>query len=128
MARPKKHQVKNYKPLFRPADSWASMRANMDSMDSTTSSEWQIPLARSQEISEEAPDFAVSVGAAPAAATSARERVRGLLVCLAPHPAALLGFFVVLLAFLVTHAVLRWQVRSERRVLWVEQGRVPGIV
>lgn len=97
----------------------------MDSMDSTTSREWQIPLARNEEISVEAPDFAVSVGAAPAAATSGRERVQSLLVCLAPHPAALLGFVVVLLAFLVTLAVLRWQMQPERRVLWVEAGMVP---
>lgn len=97
----------------------------MDSMDSTTSSEWQIPLARHDEISVQAPDFAVSVGAPPAAATSGRERVQRLLVFLAPHPAALLGFVVVLLAFLVTLAVLRWQTPPERRVLWVEAGVVP---
>ena len=96
----------------------------MDSMDSTTSREWQIPLARSAEISEEAAGVAASADAAPAAATSGRERVRSLLVCLAPHPAALLGFVVVLLAFLLTHAVLRWQIVSERRVLWVERGSV----
>lgn len=51
---------------------------------------------------------------APLPSGGVREGLRSACRRLAPHPAAVLAFVVVLLAFLLTRAVMQWQIRPER--------------
>jgi hypothetical protein len=62
---------------------------------------------------------------APLSSGGFTEGLRAGFRCLAPRPAALLAFVVVLLAFLLVRAVMQWQIGPERRA-WVAHGAGPG--
>ena len=61
----------------------------------------------------------------PTTASGVLQRFLGPPCCLTPGVAVVLGLVFVLVGFLLTRAVLQWQMQPDRRVRWVEQGRVP---
>lgn len=80
-------------------------------MDSPSAREWRVPLTQTDQLDNTGqPDNTGQLTHA-----DAPQRLRAALRCLTPRPAALLAFVVVLLAFLLTRAVMQWQIRPERR-------------